>query len=113
MNSFATGVKLRCFTVVIPTGALVSGTLTGRTHSEFRIGPNASSDRGSTLKNLPVSRREQVTWIDIEETTAGGTGISIPKKNDSTRRPTAVSAIGNIHSRPASSPGLTRRRLEN
>src|SRR5215475_13198705 len=74
MNSSATGLIIRRFKVMIPTGLGRAGSLTGKTLTAKFLAPNRSMDAGQSASKRPSASMALFNGRELETTSARGTG---------------------------------------
>src|SRR4051812_20326840 len=92
MKSFTTGVRVRFFSVITPTGQGATGKFTGRILSGGRLAPNRNSDAGRALRNGPTGRSVQASEGEPHTTPFGGNFT--PHVRNASAMPEPTAAVG-------------------
>src|SRR6516162_295771 len=108
-KSCATGLIVRFFNVIMPTGQGEIGSSTGKTLNGGRFVPNFSTESGSVTKKGPFGRRYSNKWG--EPVAAPRNEIPRARKASRTRGPAGVSDDGRPQGSFASSDRSTLRRV--
>src|ERR1700752_4295324 len=103
MNNFATGVSVRFFNVMTPTGQGGIGRFTGTTLSRGVSAPNRSNEAGKAPKKGPLGRRALMREV-VPHTAPFGGNVMLHERNASaTSEPEIVSGSGRPQGSLASS----------
>src|SRR5207249_3811062 len=70
MNSWATGLSVRFFSVITPIGRRVVGKSMGKTLRFVLPGPNLTIEAWTMLRNRPLASRALRTGVDVLKTVA-------------------------------------------
>ena len=84
MNSFATGLTVRFFTVMTPTGNGGMGNSTGKILNGGRCVPKRSKERGKIPTNDPLATSAQSRWTDPLANPLGGNPRPRARKTSAT-----------------------------
>src|SRR5262249_57678198 len=94
MKSFATGVSVRFFNVMTPTGQGGIGKLTGSTLRRGILAPNHSNEAGKAPKKGPLGRRALMRDVAPHTAPLGGNVRLCARNASATSEPEIVSGSG-------------------
>src|SRR5262245_65990691 len=109
MKSFATGVNVRFFNVMTPTGQGGIGRSTGKTLSRGTLAPNRSSEAGETPKKGPLGRRALMREAAPHTAPSAGNVMPRARNASATSETEIVSGSGRHQDSWASSDRSTLR----
>jgi len=111
MKSRATGLSVRFFNVMIPTGPGRTGNSIGSTLNDMRCGLNCRSDFGNRHKKFPVASKALKSGNENETALTRGMGRPFSLKASASRDPATLSGVGAHQGSSTSSASAILRRF--
>src|SRR5688572_1677091 len=107
MKSFTTGVSVRFFSVIAPTGHGGIGRFTGRSLNCVGLATNRNSEAGNTPRYGPLGTSAQVSEVVPRTVPFGGNAAPQARNASAICEPIGVSGNGRHHGSSDSSDSLS------